>query len=262
MDPLSRQKDSNQRIPNIAHWRQRKSHGEPWHILSSETPRQIGIYGCKTNTWLGYPNSSVNSPSWNPNFLYSALGAIPFSSFSRNVDTVISRLLSNSFSAFLKRIEAIPCFRCSESTAIQQIMFFLCEKRRTPMIVPRLLTHNACFLFMNFSTVCSCSYIHSSVSSPGKFSLTFLTSCIHESIQELSPNTASISLPRKLLFIDEIIISQNRDQVNPYPVNDRKYSFYIAKCLSAKRLAFLFAERIDNRWMQLFQMATICDVKR
>ena len=24
-------------------WRQRKSHGEPWHILSSKTPRQIGI---------------------------------------------------------------------------------------------------------------------------------------------------------------------------------------------------------------------------
>lgn len=114
---------------------------------------------------------------------------------------MISRLLSNSFSAFLKRIEAIPCFRCSGSTAIQQIMFFLCEKRRTPMIVPRLLTHNACFLFMNFSTVCSCSYIHSSVSSPGKFQLTFLTSCIHESIQELSPNTASISLPRKFKFI-------------------------------------------------------------
>lgn len=27
------------------------------------------------------------------------------------------------------------------------------------MIVPWLLTHNACFLFMNFSTVCSCSSI-------------------------------------------------------------------------------------------------------
>ena len=25
-------------------WRQRKSHGEPWHILSSKTPRQIGIW--------------------------------------------------------------------------------------------------------------------------------------------------------------------------------------------------------------------------
>ena len=25
-------------------WRQRKSHGEPWHILSSKTLRQIGIY--------------------------------------------------------------------------------------------------------------------------------------------------------------------------------------------------------------------------
>ena len=43
----------------------------------------------------------------------------------------------------------------------------------------------------------------------------------------------------KFLFIDEIIISQNREQVNLYPVNNRKYSFYIAKCLSAKRLAFL-----------------------
>ena len=42
----------------------------------------------------------------------------------------------------------------------------------------------------------------------------------------------------KFLFIDEIIISQNRDQVKPYPVNNRKYSFYIAKCLQALRLAF------------------------
>ena len=91
-----------------------------------------------------------------------------------------------------------PCFRCSGSTAKQHIMFLLREKRRTPMIVPWLLTHNACFLFMNFSTVCSCSSIHASVSRPGKFQLTFLTSCIHELIQELSPNTASISSNSKI----------------------------------------------------------------
>ena len=50
---------------------------------------------------------------------------------------------------------------------------------------------------------------------------------------------------RKFLFIDEIIISQNRNQVNPYPVNNRKYPFYIAKCLSAKRLAFFICRKDD-----------------
>ena len=44
---------------------------------------------------------------------------------------------------------------------------------------------------------------------PGKFQLTFLTSCIHESIQELSPNTASISLPPMLALIIKQIYSKS-----------------------------------------------------
>ena len=56
----------------------------------------------------------------------------------------------------------------------------------------------------------------------------------------------------KFLFIDEIIISQNREQVNLYPVNNRKYSFYIAKCLSAKHLAFFIVslyERVNTLYL-------------
>lgn len=86
--------------------------------------------------------------------------------------------------------------------------FLLREKSRTPMIASSFLTHNACFFAMNFNTVCSCSAMRSSVSSPGKFQLTFLTSCIHELILELSPNPISTSLTSVRNQLSQVIIPQ------------------------------------------------------
>lgn len=195
---------------------------------------------CKTNFWLGYPNSSINSSSAKPNFLYKALGAAPFGSFSRNVETVISLFRSNSFTAFSKRSEPIPRFLYRGETAKQQIILRPLEKSITPMIFSLSLIHNACFLFIKRKTVSLCSSIFSCVSNPGKFQLTSFTKSIHKSISDGIPYTAVIKIFLQIFTCKNSILNSFPARL-PFPVGHEAGQLCV---LSA--LFLLFFQLVHN----------------